>query len=74
MKVSVYKVPGFKQGHGYRVMMDGRQLERVFQADSCTGVAWIADTDADGMVRIDRNKQEVMVRKVYGPIRLEKMD
>lgn len=63
-----------RPGEGYRVLMDGRQLERVVKVDTVAGVAWVADTDKDGKVRIDRQKQEVILRRVLGPMRLERLD
>lgn len=67
--------PGFKwKGRtGYRVLMDGRPLERAVRVDTCAGVAWVADTDRDGNIRIDRKKGEVILRRVLGPMRVQEL-
>lgn len=77
MRLSCLPESGFRQkrpGEGYRVLMDGKPLQRVMKADTCAGVAWVADTDNEGNIRIDRQKQEVILRRIYGPMRLERMD
>lgn len=73
MRISVNPEPGFKfaDRKAYRVLMDGRQLERVVKVDTCAGVAWVMDTDSEGKIRFDRRKQEFFIRRVYGPMRLE---
>lgn len=75
MKLSVYDEPGFRNvsGQGWRVLMDCRPLEKVFKVDTCSGVAWVADTDAEGNARIDLKRDEIMVRRVFGPMRVEPM-
>lgn len=73
MRLSVYREKGFKEAHGYRVLMDGRQLERVVKVDTVTGVAWVHDVDRAGKLRLDRKRGEIVLRKIYGPMRVEPM-
>lgn len=73
MRLSAYPQKGFKQGVGYRVLMDGRQLKRVVKVDTCAGVAWVHDADRSGNLRIDRKREEIVLRRVFGPMRVEKM-
>lgn len=73
MRLSAYQEKGFKEAHGYRVLMDGRQLNRVLKVDTCTGVAWVHDVDKSGRPRFDPRRDEVVVRKVYGPMRVERI-
>lgn len=76
MKLSVYNMPGYRNvsGQVWRVLMHGRPLSRVFRVDTTTGVAWVADTDADGNIRIDRKRGEVIERRILGPMRVERLD
>ena len=75
MKLSVYAEPGYRNvaGEGWRVLLDGHPLERVLRVDTATGVAWVADTDEAGQVKIDRRCKCVVERRILGSLRVERI-
>lgn len=76
MKLSVYNERGYRNvsGQVWRVTMDGRPLDHVVKVDTCSGVAWVMDTEADGSIRLNRNRDEIVLRRVLGPMRAERVD
>lgn len=73
MKLSVHKEPGFEQGIGYNVFKDGEKLERVVKVDTDAGIAWVHETDTAGRSVIDPETKEIVLREVYGVMRVEKI-
>lgn len=70
VKLSVYSEPGFLKVSRAVVVMDGHRLKHVTRVDTCTGVAWVHATNPDGTVQVDRARQCVVERKIYGPMRV----
>lgn len=65
--------PGQKAVHevGARVLLDGKPLANCIEADDGAGWAIVADTDEHGNFKVNRQREEIVCRKVFGSIRLE---
>lgn len=56
---------------GARVLLDGRPLAHCVEADDGAGWAIVADTDELGRIKVNRQRGEVIERKVFGSVRFE---
>lgn len=57
-----------------RVLLDGRELSYVSEADDGAGWAVVACLDDEGRVKVNRQTQCVVERKVFGKVRFELTD
>lgn len=76
MRLSVYDEPGYRStaGERWRVLMDGRPLDRVVRVDTCTGAAWVHVTDKDGQPMLDRKRDRIVERGMLGPMRAQRIE
>jgi hypothetical protein len=56
---------------GARVLIDGKPLAYCVEADDGAGWAIVADTDDQGNIKVNRQRSEVIERKVFGSIRFQ---
>ena len=56
---------------GARVLLDGKLLAHCVEADDGAGWAIVAETDKDGNFKVNRQREEIVCRKVFGSIRFE---
>jgi hypothetical protein len=56
---------------GARVLLDGRPLAHCVEADDSAGWAIVADTDELGRIKVNRQRDEIVCRRVFGSIRFE---
>lgn len=54
----------------HEVLLDGRPVPYVAAADVATGVVWRCKTDADGNIVVDRAREEFVIERVTGSIRV----
>ena len=56
---------------GARVLLDGKPLAHCVEADDGAGWAIVAETNNDGDFKVNRQRDEIVCRRVFGSIRFD---